>query len=97
MGGPDPSAELLARVRRGDEAAPPDEVARRVELLDRYDRALAELPAPDRELIVCRFELGMTYQEVAAATGRATGDAARMAVTRAFVRLAERLELLEAS
>jgi RNA polymerase sigma-70 factor (ECF subfamily) len=41
--------------------------------------------------VVARIELGLTYSEIAAATGRPSMDAARMAVTRAIARLIEEL------
>lgn len=58
---------------------------------DRYEAALDRLPAQDRELVISRVELGLSYREIADATGRATPDAARMAVARALVRLSAEL------
>jgi RNA polymerase sigma factor (sigma-70 family) len=85
-----PAAEPL------DEEAPdpglsPLEAAIGAENVDRYDAALERLTAGERELIVARVELGLTYVEVAAATGKPTPNAARMAVARALVRLAEEI------
>jgi len=57
--------------------------------LDRYERSLAALPAQDRESVILRVELDLPYQEIASLQGRASADAARMAVARALVRLAE--------
>jgi RNA polymerase sigma factor (sigma-70 family) len=54
----------------------------------RYQAGLARLLPEDQELIVARLELGYSYEQVALATGRATPDAARMAVRRALLRLA---------
>jgi RNA polymerase sigma-70 factor (ECF subfamily) len=59
------------------------------EALDRYDRALDRLSEDERELITARVELSLTYAEIAAACGKPSPDAARMAVGRALVRLAE--------
>jgi RNA polymerase sigma-70 factor (ECF subfamily) len=71
-------------------AAPsPLEAAIGAEALDRYDAGLETLSEEDRVLIVARVELGLTYSEIAAETGRPTAGAARMAVARALVRLAE--------
>jgi len=58
------------------------------EMLDKYEAALAALDEEEREAIVARVELGQSYAEVAAALGKPTQDAARMAVQRALVRLA---------
>jgi RNA polymerase sigma-70 factor, ECF subfamily len=59
--------------------------------VDRYEAALATLTADERELIVGRVELGLTYTELAAACHRPSSDAARMAVGRALVRLAKEM------
>ena len=59
------------------------------EAVERYDKALSRLTPDDRELIVARVELGLTYAELAEATGKPSADAARMAVSRALVRLAK--------
>lgn len=57
----------------------------------RYRAALARLDADDQELIVGRIELGYSYEQLALATGRPTPDAARMAIKRALIHLAEAL------
>ena len=62
------------------------------EMLDRYEAALLELGEEDREAIIMRVELGQSYEEVAAALGKPSQDAARMAVRRALVRLAVRMQ-----
>ena len=79
-----------------DSAAPdlalsPLEAAIGSEVVERYEEALERLSVDDRELIVARVELGMTYAELAQATGKPSSDAARMAVGRALIRLAEQL------
>jgi RNA polymerase sigma-70 factor (ECF subfamily) len=61
------------------------------ELLDRYDAALQRLTADERDLIIARLELGLTYAELATALERPSADAARMAVGRALIRLAQEL------
>ncbi len=58
------------------------------ERLARYEAALARLKPEEREAIVARVEMGCTYQEIAESLGKPSPDAARMAVTRAIVRLA---------
>jgi RNA polymerase sigma-70 factor, ECF subfamily len=56
--------------------------------LERYEGAMARLEEDERELILTRIEMGLSFKEVAAATNRPSEDAARMAVNRALVRLA---------
>lgn len=57
--------------------------------VERYERALQQLREDERELVVARVEMGLTYSELAAATGKPSADAARMAVVRALARLIE--------
>ena len=59
------------------------------EKLDRYERGLSQLTESDREIVVARLELGLSYDEIAKELGKPSADAARMAVTRAVTRLAE--------
>jgi RNA polymerase sigma-70 factor (ECF subfamily) len=59
--------------------------------LDRYEAALVKLRDAERDVIIARVELGFTYPEIARATGRESPDAARMAVTRALMRLTEEM------
>jgi RNA polymerase sigma-70 factor (ECF subfamily) len=73
------------------DAQSPLEIAIGSELMARYDRALERLPEEDKEAIIARIELGCSYAEIADALGRPSADAARMAVSRALVRLAEEL------
>lgn len=72
-----------------DPAPSPVEHAIGVEVLDRYERALASLEPEDRELLHLRIELAFDYQEIAAMSGRPSRDAVRMAVHRALARLAD--------
>jgi RNA polymerase sigma-70 factor (ECF subfamily) len=58
---------------------------------ERYEWALARLSQGDREAIIARFEFGFSGLELAAALHKPTADAARMAVTRAVVRLTRTL------
>jgi RNA polymerase sigma factor (sigma-70 family) len=62
------------------------------EMLDSYEAALSQLGEEDREAIIMRVELGQSYEEVAAALGKSSPDAARMAVQRALVKLAGRMQ-----
>ena len=69
----------------------PHEAAVGAQKLERYERALASLKKEDREAIVLRVELGLEYDEIATQLGKPSADAARMAVTRAIVRLADKM------
>lgn len=82
------AAELM-RDRR--DALSPLEALLGSEKLERFEAALSRLPPSDREAIVCRVELGMSHREIADAMGKPTPDAARMAVARAFLRLAREI------
>ena len=55
--------------------------------------ALQRLRPEEREVIIARVELQQSYAQIAAAHGKASPDAARMAVTRALVRLAEEMDV----
>jgi RNA polymerase sigma-70 factor (ECF subfamily) len=81
------TAEIDARAR--DQGRSPLEEAIGREAIERYERALATLAPDDREAVVARVELGYTHQELADLLGKPTANAARMAVERAIVRLAE--------
>ena len=61
------------------------------ESLDRFEAALGELREKEREAIILRVELGFGHQEIADALGIPTATAARMYVTRAIAKLAERI------
>ena len=45
-----------------------------------------------RDLIVARVEMGLSYEEIAEELGKPTGNAARMAIARALLRLAAELK-----
>lgn len=66
----------------------PLELAIGREALERYEAALERLTPADRNAIILRVELGCPIAEVAEALDKPSLDAARMAVTRALVRLA---------
>jgi RNA polymerase sigma-70 factor (ECF subfamily) len=67
----------------------PQEVAIGNQALERYEAALAILPSKQQEAVIMRLELDFTYEEVAAAAGYPSWNAARMAITRGLVALAE--------
>jgi RNA polymerase sigma-70 factor (ECF subfamily) len=76
-----------------DPSASPLEQVIGVEAVERYEAALQRLRPEEREMIIARVEMQQSYQEIAAAHGKSSPDAARMAVTRALVRLAEELDV----
>lgn len=75
-----------------DEAPSPLEAAIGQEAVERYDAALAKLKDEEREAIIGRVELGLSYQELAEALGKPSAEAARKAAERALVRLAEEMK-----
>jgi len=81
-----------------DSAAPDAGVSPLEELIGKqtveaYDEALATLEPQEREAIVGRIELGLSYDELARAMGRPSADAARMAVGRALLKLAKLIKI----
>ena len=62
-----------------------------VQAVARYETALAALRPDERHAVIARVEMGMSYEQLAAATGKPTANAARMYVARALVRLAEEM------
>jgi RNA polymerase sigma factor (sigma-70 family) len=64
------------------------------EAVEHYERALERLRPEDRDAIIARVELGLSYEELAEALGKPTPDAARKAAQRALVRLAEEMKAL---
>jgi len=94
---------LLARLRAGRQPPSADETAERVadaelspveealgrRALERYERAMGELSAGDREAIVARIEMGLSYEQIALELGKEGPEAARQDVSRAIARLAQ--------
>lgn len=74
-----------------DTAASPLEQAIGSQAVERYETALEKLRAEDREAIIARIEMGFTHEELAQLLGKPSANAARMAVERALVRLAEEM------
>jgi RNA polymerase sigma-70 factor (ECF subfamily) len=62
------------------------------EALERYDAALAQLPADQQEAFMMRIEMDCGYREIAEALGRPSAEAARMLVRRAIRTLARLLK-----
>lgn len=61
------------------------------ETVRRYESALAALRAEDRQAVIARFEMGNSFAEVALALNKPTANAARVAVSRAVLRLAREM------
>ena len=78
----------LADVHR-DQGPTPLELALTANDRERYEHALRELRPDDRQAVIGRVELGYSYEQLAAVLGKATPDAARVAVRRALLRLAD--------
>ena len=85
-----PAFEELDEDIPGKRTSPLESAIRR-EQLDRYDAAMSRLSEQERELIIARIEVGLTYEEIAEAMGKPSWNAARMATVRALLRLAEEL------
>src|SRR5262245_8730510 len=85
-----PAATPLTE-EHADHTASPLDVAIGLEAVARYEAALARLRPEDREAVVARIEMDGTYQAVAEALGKPSPDAARMAVSRALLRLAQEM------
>lgn len=75
-----------------DVSASPLEQAVGREAVERYERALERLKPEDREAVITKMELDCSYAELARALGKPSADAARMAVGRALMRLAEEMK-----
>lgn len=61
------------------------------ELLEQYEQALERLKPEDREAIVARVEMDLSWAGVAEAIGKNSPESAQMAVSRALVRLAKEM------
>lgn len=61
------------------------------EAVARYERALERLRPEEREAVIAKVEMGCSNEELAEALGKPTAEAARKAVQRALVRLAEEM------
>jgi RNA polymerase sigma-70 factor (ECF subfamily) len=83
-----PALDEMERSFAGDVASPLEQ-AIGAEALARYESALERLKESDRDAVLARIELGLSYQDIATMLGRPSADAARMTVSRALVALAE--------
>jgi RNA polymerase sigma-70 factor (ECF subfamily) len=83
-------AETLGSARPSP-APSPLEQAIGTELLERYEAALLRLKSEDREAIIARVEMGLTWSEIAEALDKNSSESAQMTVKRALVRLAREM------
>ena len=83
-----PAGGELAERTPDDHASPLEEVIG-VQAVEQYEHALTRLSSDDREAIIARIEMDFSYGEIAVMLGKPSRDAARVAVARALVRLAE--------
>jgi RNA polymerase sigma-70 factor (ECF subfamily) len=90
-----PGTESASRLHAHD-PSPIEELIGK-ETLERYEGALAELKPADREAAIARIELELDYRQIAQLLGKPSPDAARMAVSRALVRLAKVMKESEGS
>ncbi len=74
-----------------DQGPSPLDQAAGHEAYARYRAALERLGDEAREAVTLRIEMGFKYDEIAAALGKPSANAARMTVTRALVRLAKEM------
>jgi RNA polymerase sigma-70 factor (ECF subfamily) len=82
-----PESEPLSPDQAAEEASPLERAIGR-ETLECYEQALQRLRPAEREAIVARVELQLTYDEIAVALDKPSRDAARMTVARALLKLA---------
>jgi RNA polymerase sigma factor (sigma-70 family) len=83
-------AESVGSARPSPEPSPLEQ-AIGSELLERYEAALSRLKPEDREAIIARVEMELTWAEVAEALDKNSSESAQMAVRRALVRLAREM------
>ena len=74
-----------------EQAVSPGDLAFDAEVRERYEAALGRLSDAEREILIARMELGLTYQEIATVLKRPSADAVRMTIGRALVRLSEEM------
>lgn len=86
-----PAAAELPEDLADDATGPLDGVVAR-EDRERYERALERLKPRTRDAVILRFELDLTYEDIAAELGMPSADAARMAVERALLKLSRELD-----
>jgi RNA polymerase sigma-70 factor (ECF subfamily) len=85
-----PASVALDSGFHGAEVSPLEAAIGR-ETLERYERALGCLSPEARSAVVSRVELGLSYAQIAEVLDKPSADAARMAVARALVKLADEM------
>ena len=65
------------------------------EASDQYEAALARLKPQEREAVIMRLELGLSYEDIGDVLGKPTVNAARMTVVRALERLIRDMSVLD--
>jgi RNA polymerase sigma-70 factor (ECF subfamily) len=90
-----PLSEESAEVVSDPSPSPLDSLleSERAEL---YEKAFRRLRPSEQEAISARLEEGLSYEQIARELGKPSADAARMAVSRALVRLAQEMKELKA-
>lgn len=74
-----------------DAAPSPMERLLGAETMHRYEDALLLLAPPERDAVVARIDFGLSYREIAEATGSPSPNAVRMTITRALARIAREM------
>jgi RNA polymerase sigma-70 factor, ECF subfamily len=85
-----PAVEPLGDEHAASDASPLEQAVSQ-QAVDRYHAALERLAPIERDLVLARVELGLPYAEVAELLGKSSPAAARMATSRALVRLAREM------
>lgn len=62
------------------------------EAIERYEAALRGLPEVQREAVMLRLEMGMSYADIAEALGSESPNAVRMSISRALSRMAKEMK-----
>ena len=81
-----PSGQPLSPDAPAPDPSPLEQAVGR-QTLARYEAALQRLRETDRELVIARVELGLDYREIADLVGKSSVASARVAVSRALLRL----------
>jgi RNA polymerase sigma factor (sigma-70 family) len=75
-----------------DDSPSPLEEAIGRQATERYEEALMRLRPEEREVIVARVEMALSYEQLAEALGKPSSEAARKSARRALLRLAEEMK-----
>jgi len=83
-------AETVGSARPSPDPSPLEQ-AIGTELLERYEAALLRLKPDDRDAIIARVEMGLSWPEIAEVLDKNSSESAQMTVKRALVRLAREM------